>query len=135
MADALHQAAVAGDHEHVVVAQLGTEPGPEVGLGDGHADGVAEALTERTRGDLDTRGVVDLGMAGGAGFPLPERPQVVELEPETGEVEHRILQDRGVAVGQDEPVPIGPVRVGGSKRMIRLNRTWASGARAMAVPW
>ena len=37
---------------------------------------------------------------------------VVELEAVAAEVQHRVLQDRGVAVRQHEPVAVGPVRVG-----------------------
>ena len=74
VADALHEAAVAGDHEGVVVARLGAEVGPQVALGDGHADRVGEALAERAGRDLDAGGVVHLGVAGRGGAPLAELP-------------------------------------------------------------
>ena len=63
VADALHEAAVAGDDERVVVLRLGAEPGAQVPLGDRHADGVGEPLAERTGRDLDAGGVAGLGMA------------------------------------------------------------------------
>ena len=78
--DALHEAAVAGDHEGVVVLGLGAEAGAQIGFGDRHADGVGEALSERPGGDLDTGGVARLGVAGRRGVPLSELLQVVEFE-------------------------------------------------------
>ena len=78
MADALGQVAVTGDHEGVVVADVGAEAGAEPSFGQAHADAVGEALAQRTGGDLDAGGVVDLGVPGGAAAPLPEGLQVVE---------------------------------------------------------
>ena len=88
MADALHQAAVAGDHEGVVVDDVGAEPGAQVGFGDRHADGVGEPLAERPGGDLDAGGVADLGVAGRGRAPLAEVLQVVEFEPVAGQEQH-----------------------------------------------
>ena len=56
---------------------------------------------------------MDLGVAGGAAAELPEGTEVVELQSVAAEVEHGVEQDRGVAVGEDEPVPVGPVGLGG----------------------
>ena len=111
VADALHEAAVAGDDVGVVVDELAAEAFAQHALGDGHADGVAEALAERTGGDLDARGVAGLGVARGARVVGAEGLDVGELQPVAGQVEHRVLEDRGVAVGQDEPVAIGPLGV------------------------
>ena len=44
--------------------------------------------------------------------PLPETSEVVQGQAVAGEVQHGVEQDRGVAVGQDEAVPVGPVGVG-----------------------
>ena len=59
---------------------VGAEAVAQAALGDGHADGVGEALAERTGGDLDAGGVAGLGVAGRARLPLAERLEVVELE-------------------------------------------------------
>ena len=59
-------------------------------------------------------GVAVLGVARGARAPLAELPEVVELEPVPGEVEHRVEQHRRVAGGEHEPVAVGPVGVGAS---------------------
>ena len=79
VADALHEVAVAGDHVGAVVDEVGAEAGPQPALGDGHADGVGEALAERAGGDLDAGGVVHLGVAracasptGGTGLEVVE---------------------------------------------------------------
>ena len=72
----------------------------------------AEALAERTGRDLDALGVAVLGVTGRARTPLAEVAEVVELEPEAGEVEHRVQQHRRVPGRQHEPVAVGPVGVG-----------------------
>ena len=113
VAQALHEVAVAREHEGVVVDHVGTEAGAQVALGDGHPDRVAEALTERAGRHLDARGaVVGLGVARGVAAPLAERLEVVELEAVPRQVEHGVQEDRRVAARQDEAVAVGPVRVG-----------------------
>ncbi len=112
VADALHHAAVTGDHEREVVLGLGAEAGPQVLLRDRHADGVGEALTERSGRDLDPGGVSCFRVPGRGGLPLAEVPQVVELEPVAGQEEQRVLQDRRVTVGEHEPVAVGPGGIG-----------------------
>ena len=110
VADALHQVAVAADAEDVVVAHLGAEPFAHVLLVDRETDRVGESLPERTGGDLDPFGVVHLGVAGGVRTPLAELAQVLELETEPGEEQHRVQEHRGVPGGEHEPVAVGPVR-------------------------
>jgi len=61
--DAFHQAAVAGHDVGAVIDGVSTEAGAEVGLSNGHADAVGDALAERSGGDLDAGGVADLGVA------------------------------------------------------------------------
>ena len=53
VADALHQAAVAGDDVGVVVDEVVAEAGIQHALGERHADGVGEPLPERPGGGLD----------------------------------------------------------------------------------
>ena len=97
---------------HVWWSTRGREALAQEPLGDRHADGVGEALPERSRRDLDTRGVPGLGVAGRARPEGPERLEVVELEAVAAQVQHRVLQDRRMAVGQHEAVAVGPLRVG-----------------------
>ena len=109
--DALFEVAVAADREHVVIAHLRSEPLAQVGLGDRHADAVGEALAQRTGRHLDAAGVQPLRVARRVRPPLAEVAQVVELEPEAAQVEHRVQQHRRVAGGENETVAVGPVGV------------------------
>ena len=95
----------------MVVHCVGSESGAQVGLGDGHADGIGEALAKRTGGDLDAGGVADFRMTRCERAPLAELFEVLEFEAVATEKQHRILEDRDMATGQNEPVAIGPVRV------------------------
>ena len=110
--DALHEAAVTGDDEGVVVLGLGTEAGAQIGFGDRHADRIGEALAERPGGDLDAGSVTGLRVAGRRRVPLAELLQVVEFEAISAQEEQRVLQDRGVAVREDESVTVRPGRIG-----------------------
>jgi hypothetical protein len=114
--DALHQIAVAADEVRVVIdyvmARLVERRG-EMRFGDGHADGVADALAKRSSRRLDSGGVAVLRVTGGTALPLAELLDVVEREAVTGEVQAGVQQHRRVAARQDEAVAIGPFRVGG----------------------
>lgn len=64
--NALHQAAIAEEAVGVVVreGEAGlVEDGGGVSLGHGQTDGIADTLTQRAGGDLDTGGIVSLGVA------------------------------------------------------------------------
>ncbi len=112
VADTLLETAVAGDHERVMVDHVVAELCTQASFGNRHADGVRESLTKGTGRDLDADGELRLGVTGRLRSPLAELLDVVELEAGTDEIEHRVLQDRCVAVGEDEPIAVGPVRVG-----------------------
>ena len=56
LAEAFHQVAVGGEHIGMMVDDLATEHGGEVGFRHRHADGVAEALAERAGRGLDAAG-------------------------------------------------------------------------------
>ena len=57
-------------------------------------------------------GVAVLGVARGLGVPGPQRLEVVQLETEAAQVELDVEGQAGVAAGQHEAVPAGPVGVG-----------------------
>ena len=109
VADAFGQVAVAGDHEHAVVADPGAEAVAHLALGYGHAHRVGQALSQRSGGDLHARCAPHLRVARRGRSPLPEVPQVVQFQTVAGEVQQGVLQDRGVARRQHEPVAVGPV--------------------------
>jgi hypothetical protein len=65
--DTLHSAAITEEGVSVVVEQLETGLVVDtagVGLGNGQTNGVGETLTQRTSGNLNTGGVVRLGVTG-----------------------------------------------------------------------
>ena len=71
--DTLHGTAITEEGVRVVVDQVETwlvEDSTSVSLGNGQTDGVSEALTKRSGGNLDTRGIVSLGVTGGDGVDL-----------------------------------------------------------------
>ena len=125
--DALHQAAVAAHGVDVVVEDLEARPVVAVGeplLRDGHAHAGRHALPERAGGGLHARDPVVFRMPGRLAVELAEVADVVErhrglpqplvvgihrLRP--GQMQHRPEQHRGVAVGEHEPIAIGPDRI------------------------
>lgn len=69
----LHGTAITEEGVGVVVEQLIAglvEDTTGVGLGNGQTNGVGETLTQRASGDLDTGGVVGLGVTGGDAVEL-----------------------------------------------------------------
>src|SRR5437762_853362 len=70
LADAFHQAAVAGDDVGIVIDDIAAEPVGEQALGEGEAHRVAEALAERAGSSLDAAGMAVLGMSRGAAADL-----------------------------------------------------------------
>jgi hypothetical protein len=76
----LHNTAITEEHVGVVVEQI--EAGlvvdtTGVGLGHGETDGVGKTLAERTSGDLNTGGVVGLGVTGGDAVNLLHKSATV----------------------------------------------------------
>ena len=67
LADAFHQAAVAGDDIGVMIDQIVAETGSQHAFGQRHADGIGEALAQRAGGGLDAGRMAIFGMAGGVG--------------------------------------------------------------------
>ena len=114
--DPLHQVAVGADRVDEAVDELVVRPVVALGeeaIRDREADAVREALAERAGGRLDALGEEVLRMAGCPRLPLPEALQLLEREVVAGQVQRRVLEDAGVAGGEDEPVPVRPVGVGG----------------------
>jgi hypothetical protein len=98
LADAFHQAAVAGQHIGVVIDEIVAELGVELALGDGHADGVGDALAERAGGGLDAGGVAIFGVAGGLRAELAEILDLVDrhvLVAESDRAANRAASSRG----------------------------------------
>jgi len=82
-------------------------------FGNRHADGVGKPLAERTRGGFDPRRVAVLRMARRHRAQLAEVLEFRHWQRVAGQVQQRVDQHRTVAIGQDEAVAVGPVRIPG----------------------
>ncbi len=116
--DAFHQVAVAGDDPGAVIDRrvaVAAVTRGQMRFADRHADGVREALAERTGRDLDARRVAALGMARRLAAPLAELLQIVERKVVAGDVEQAVEQRRAVAGREHEAIAVGPERI---RRMV-----------------
>ena len=85
----------------------------EMALGDGHPDGVGEALAERARGGFDAGCVTELGVTGRRAAPLAESSDLFKWEIVTAEMEGGVEQHRRVPAREHDAVAVGPRRIGG----------------------
>ncbi len=111
--DPLHHVPVGDEAVGRVIDQLGAEHRPQPLLGHRHPHRGAESLSERPGRGLDAEVALDLGVARGGRAELTEVGDVLDVEPEPGQMEHGVEQHRAVTVRHDEPVPIGPLGVVG----------------------
>ncbi len=88
------------------------EPRRQHALRDGQTDGVGEPLPQGPGGHLHPRGEAALGVAGAQGAPLAEPRQLLQREVVARQVKEGVEQHRGVSGGEDEPIAVGPARVG-----------------------
>ena len=113
---AFHQATIADKYISIVIDDdvvFAIELRGEYFFGDGHADGVGEALAQWAGGGLDARCVAVLRMSRGHGVQLPEIFDFLHGQRIAGQVQQRVEQHRAVAVGQHEAIPVGPLWVAG----------------------
>ena len=94
-----------------VVALLVEAAGQRL-FGNRHADGIGDALAERTGGGLDARGIAVFRVTRGLGVQLAEVFQLFDRQVVAGQMQQRIDQHRAVAVGEHEAVAIRPLRIG-----------------------
>jgi hypothetical protein len=83
----------------------------QVGLGHGHADGVGQALSQRTGCGLHARRAVRLRVARRPAAPLAKLLDIFQGEIVAAEVQQAIEEHGTVAGGKNEAVAIGPGRV------------------------
>ena len=136
LADAFHQAAVAGDDIGVVIDDAVAEPRVEQPLRQRHADGVGEALAERTGGRLDA------GAWPYSGWPAVLEPswrKLRQLAPSScrdsrsDAAAHRAASSRGrptARSGRDRASRGRRRRTSGT----RVNSTVATSAMPMGMP-
>src|SRR5262245_5092168 len=92
LAQALHEAAVAGDDVSMVAHEFAIAA-VEQPLGEGHADGIAKPLPQRAGGGLDAGRMAIFGMAGGTRSKLAETLELLQIHArDAGEVKQRIEQ-------------------------------------------
>ena len=109
VAEALHEATVAGKDVSVMVDQVAAVTRRHQTFAKRHAGRVREPLAERTRRRLDTEGEVAFGMARRLAAELAEAAQLVERHAGiAGQIEQRVQQHRAVPVRQHETVAVGP---------------------------
>ena len=114
LADAFHQAAVAGQNVGVVVDQIVSEGRIHDAFAEREADRIAETLAEWAGRRLDAGGMAVFGMTRRLRTDLAEILDLVDRHVlVAGEVEQRIKQHRAMASRQDEAVAVGPVRLPG----------------------
>ena len=77
LAEAFHQASVAGDHIGIMIDKIVAEARIHQTLRQRHADRGRDPLPQRPRGRLHAGRMPVLRMAGGFRSPLPERLQFV----------------------------------------------------------
>ena len=112
LAEALHEAAVSDDHVSIVIDEIVAEPRIHQTLGERHADGVGNALTERSGSRLHTGRVAVLGMPRRLRSPLPECFEFIQRHAFVArQVQERIQQHRAVTGRQHEAIAIRPCRV------------------------
>src|SRR4029078_4061187 len=80
--DTFHHVAVAGDEVRVVIEDflVTVEYSAHVCFADGHSNGIADSLAERSGGGFNAGRVTVLGVTGGLALPLPELLQIIERE-------------------------------------------------------
>ncbi len=112
LADALHQAAVAGDDIGVVVDHVRAELAGQHALTQGETDRIGDALAQRAGGGLGDGDMAIFRMAGGARAELAEILDLLDVDILiAGQIGERVEQHRAMAGGQDEAVAVGPMRV------------------------
>ena len=121
MADALHQAAVAGDDIGVVIDELAAVTRAQDLFGHGETHGVRNALTQRAGGGLDPVMQEVFRVARRPCAPLAEVLDLIQLHAVvTGQMQQRIEQHRAVARRQDKPVAVRPVGRSGIELQVFL---------------
>ena len=116
MADALHQTAVSGHDPGAVIDQLVAITGAKAAFRHGHADRCGNTLAEGAGRGLHPGGVAKFRVARGLRAPLTEGLELLLGDAlKAGQVQQRIDQHRATARRQDEPVTVGPIRLGSIK--------------------
>ena len=119
LGNTLHQATVASNHIGVVIDHLLAVTRALDFLGNGKADRIGDALTQRAGGGFNPFHMAVLRMACRACAPLAEILDLVQRDLFIArQIQQRINQHRAMTGGQDKPVAIGPMRGLGVKLQV-----------------
>jgi hypothetical protein len=114
--NAFHEATVTKEHPGLVMDNVVSRPvelGGQHLLTHGHANGIRDALAQRTRGCLDRTARLEFRVACRLVAHLPEVLQLVDGEIlVASQVQQAVKQHRAMAIGQHEAVAIRPLRIG-----------------------
>ena len=77
-------------------------------LGDGHADGVGQALPQGTGGGLDAGGLAVFRMAWRTTSPLAEPLEFLQRQVEARDMQQRVQERTSMSGRENEAVPVGP---------------------------
>ena len=113
VAEALHQAAVPGNHIGIVIDEIVAIARVQQALGQRHADGRSDALPQRPGGRLDAGRMAILRMPRCLRSPLAECPEFVRCHALVSrQMQQRVQQHRAMSGRKHEPVAVRPCRVG-----------------------
>ena len=111
---ALHQTAIAQKDPGMVVddgVAIAIELGSEGFLCQRHPHGIRDALPQRPGRGFNAGGIAIFGVTRRLAMELPELLQVFNGKFIPSEMQEGVDQHRAVAIGQHEPVAIGPIRI------------------------
>src|SRR5271157_4626809 len=77
-------------------------------LGDGHADGVGQALPQGTGGSLDAGGLAVFRMAWGTAPPLAEPLEFLQWQVEARDMKQSVQERTPMSGRENKAVPVGP---------------------------
>ena len=77
-------------------------------LGDGHADGVGQALPQGTGGGLDAGGLAVFRMAWRTASPLAEPLEFLQRQVEARDMKQSVQERTSMSGRENEAVPVGP---------------------------
>ncbi len=113
VAEALHQAAITGNHIGKMIDQLVAEPRVHQPLGERHADRRRDPLPERPGRRLHAGRMAIFGMPRRLRAPLPECLELIERHALIArQMKQRVEQHRAVTGRQHEAVAVRPCRIG-----------------------
>ncbi|OPY89529.1 MAG: hypothetical protein A4E72_01069 [Syntrophus sp. PtaU1.Bin208] len=113
--DPFHEVAIAGHDIGEVIDDLAVrtiEAGRQMGFGDRHPHGIAQALPKGARGHFHARCTAIFGMTRRPAFPLAKGLQIIQGKVVSGQMKHDVKQHGGMTRGEDKTVPVDPLRIG-----------------------